>query len=118
MAAQYPHVESKPPKPHAFFLAGDSKADRRLGWGNDFLNTTLRNGVTGTSYGHNGATTVSFRADGDWATVLNAVARSVPRYTPYVTIQFGHHDQKPAKNISMAQLCSPIRRPKRRIPPQ
>jgi lysophospholipase L1-like esterase len=76
------------------------------GWGTGFLNTTLHAGATGTNYGHNGATTASFRAGGDWARVLSAAASSVPKYTPYVTIQFGHNDQKPEKNISMAQLTA------------
>ncbi|KAJ9644150.1 hypothetical protein H2199_004018 [Coniosporium tulheliwenetii] len=95
-------------KPPAFFLAGDSttavQATNGGGWGNGFLNTTLHNGATGKNFGHNGATTVSFRAGGDWANVLSAATAAVPKFTPYVTIQFGHNDQKPEKNISMAQL--------------
>lgn len=73
---------------------------RILGWGSGFLNTTLQNGTTGKNFGHNGATTVSFREGGDWANVLKAAKSALPKYEPYVTIQFGHNDQKPAKNIS------------------
>ena len=76
------------------------------GWGDGFLNTTLKNGATGKNFGHNGATTVSFRDGGDWANVLAAAKASVPEYLPYVTIQFGHNDQKPEKNITMADLTA------------
>lgn len=78
-------------KPAAFFLAGDSttavQAASGGGWGNGFLETTLQNGATGKNYGHNGATTVSFREGGDWDTVIQEVKDAVAEYTPYVTIQ-------------------------------
>lgn len=78
-------------KPAAFYLAGDSttavQSTNGGGWGNGFLNTTLKNGAIGKNYGHNGATTVSFREGGDWATVLGAVEDAKADYTPYVTIQ-------------------------------
>ncbi|GME61414.1 Lipase GDSL [Neofusicoccum parvum] len=97
-------------KPAAFFLAGDSTTAVQStgggGWGNGFLNTTLQSGATGKNYGHNGATTVSFREGGDWATVLSAVKNAKADYTPYVTIQFGHNDQKTDKNISVAQYSA------------
>ncbi|KAL1595555.1 hypothetical protein SLS59_008192 [Nothophoma quercina] len=97
-------------KPPAFFLAGDSTTAVQSagggGWGDGFLNTTLKNGATGKNFGHNGATTVSFRSGGDWAIVLSAAKTAASKYTPYVTIQFGHNDQKPEKNISMADLTA------------
>lgn len=83
-----------------------SNTNTKAGWGDGFLNTTLKNGATGKNFGHNGATTVSFRAGGDWANVLAAAKASLPKYLPYVTIQFGHNDQKPEKNISMADLTA------------
>ncbi|KAL6704020.1 hypothetical protein ACN47E_008871 [Coniothyrium glycines] len=102
-----PQAKSKPP---AFFLAGDSTTAVQStgggGWGDGFLNTTLRNGGTGKNFGHNGATTVSFRTGGDWDNVLTAAKNALGDYKPYVTIQFGHNDQKPEKNISMAQLTA------------
>lgn len=104
-----PAKESKV-KPAAFFLAGDSTTAVQStgggGWGDGFLNTTLQKGATGKNFGHNGATTVSFRAGGDWTAVLSAAKAALPNYTPYVTIQFGHNDQKADKNISMAQLTA------------
>ena len=79
---------------------------RAAGWGDGFLNTTLVLPATGHNYGHNGATTVSFRAGGDWSTVLSAVTSSKSTHEPYVTIQFGHNDQKATADISMAQFTS------------
>ncbi|KAF1917652.1 SGNH hydrolase-type esterase domain-containing protein [Ampelomyces quisqualis] len=109
-AAPAPGPKDKSAKPPAFFLAGDSttavQAENGGGWGDGFLNTTLKSGATGTNYGHNGATTVSFRDGGDWATVLAAAKNARSSYEPYVTIQFGHNDQKPEKNISMAKLTA------------
>lgn len=43
---------------------------------------------------------------GDWANVIAAVKASANKYSPYVTIQFGHNDQKPDKNISSAALTA------------
>ncbi|KAH3015642.1 hypothetical protein KXV73_004342 [Aspergillus fumigatus] len=98
---------SHSPKPPFFLLAGDSTTAKQSsnggGWGDGFLNTTLFHGASGLNYGHNGATTVSFRAGGDWETVLSKVAEYKDRYAPFVTIQFGHNDQKPAANISLAE---------------
>ncbi|KAF3004991.1 hypothetical protein E8E13_008432 [Curvularia kusanoi] len=97
-------------KPPAFFLAGDSTTAVQSagggGWGDGFLNTTLKKGATGKNYGHNGATTVSFRTGGDWANVLAAAKAALPHYEPYVTIQFGHNDQKPEKNITMTDFTT------------
>ena len=47
----------------------------------------MTNGANGTNFGHDGATTVSFVAGGDWAKVIDAVKNSLSAYTPYVTIQ-------------------------------
>jgi lysophospholipase L1-like esterase len=114
-------------KPPAFFLAGDSTTATQAGngggksrpstgyhtttnnvtgWGNGFLDTTLKNDATGTNYGHNGATTVSFRSGGDWDTVMSAAKSVKSSHSAYVTIQFGHNDQKPEKEISMAQFTA------------
>ena len=80
-------VLSKPP---AFFLAGDSTTAIQSfnggGWGSGFL-TTLQKGAFGINYGHNGATTVSFKEGGDWAAVLASVEQAKEDYYPFVTIQ-------------------------------
>ncbi|TKX19066.1 putative GDSL-like Lipase-3 [Elsinoe australis] len=102
--------QAKGTKPPAFFLAGDSTTATQSpgggGWGDGFLNTTLSHNATGRNYGHNGATTVSFRSGGDWALVLAAARAALPSASPYVTIQFGHNDQKPEKNISIAAFTA------------
>ena len=68
------------------------------------MNTTLNNGATGKNFGHNGATTVSFRSGGDWANVLAAAKEALSTHTPYVTLQWGHNDQKLENNITMAMF--------------
>jgi lysophospholipase L1-like esterase len=95
------------PKAPFFILAGDSttaaQSSNGGGWGDGFLNTTLFRGAAGTNFGHNGATTVSFRTGGDWDNVLETVRQVRDKYIPFVTIQFGHNDQKAAANISLSQ---------------
>jgi len=39
------------------------------------------------NYGHSGATTVSFRAGGDWKQVITALGKYKADYDVYVTIQ-------------------------------
>ncbi|KAG8628922.1 hypothetical protein KVT40_002787 [Elsinoe batatas] len=110
LASALPGPASKKAKPPSFFLAGDSTTATQSpgggGWGDGFLNTTLSHGAFGKNFGYNGATTVSFRAGGDWAAVLAAAKAALPSSKPHVTIQFGHNDQKPDKNISMALLTA------------
>ncbi|KAF6838000.1 GDSL-like Lipase/Acylhydrolase [Colletotrichum musicola] len=93
-------------KPPAFFLAGDSttavQAENGGGWGNGFL-SFLKSPAKGTNYGRNGRTTVDYVSQGHWATVKKAVQDSVGDFDVYVTIQFGHNDQKAEKNISLDQ---------------
>lgn len=77
-------------KPPAFFLAGDSttaiQSSNGGGWGNGFI-SFLRSPAWGVNYGHNGATTVSFVAGGNWDTVLGRVREAKGGFEPYVTIQ-------------------------------
>ncbi|PGH15177.1 hypothetical protein AJ79_02542 [Helicocarpus griseus UAMH5409] len=81
-------------KPPAFILTGDSTTAPDGGWGDGFLSTVLKNGATGVNLGDSGATTVSFIADGYWNDALTAIADAKGSHDPYVTIQFGHNDQK------------------------
>lgn len=93
--------------PPAFFLAGDSttavQSSGGGGWGNGFL-SFLVSPAWGENLGHNGATTASFVDGGDWATVLGYVSDNRDEFDTYVTIQFGHNDQKPEKGISLEQF--------------
>ncbi|KAL7270773.1 hypothetical protein RUND412_006505 [Rhizina undulata] len=81
-----------------FLLAGDSttatQSSNGGGWGDGFKNYTLEEPSFAINYGHNGATTGSFIDGGDWATVLGRVEEYSPTMEAYVTIQFGHNDQK------------------------
>lgn len=78
-------------KPPYFILAGDSttavQSSGGGGWGVGFLNTTLRAPASGIDLGHNGATTVSFRAGGDWDNVLNIATEHQDENQVFVTIQ-------------------------------
>jgi lysophospholipase L1-like esterase len=106
-------AHSKPQrKEGAFYLAGDSTTaggDNPGGWGDGFLETLLR-GSIGTNYGHSGATTVSFVAGGDWATVIESVTSSAEEYDTFVTIQFGHNDQKATSGVSIEQFQANLER--------
>ncbi|KAK2811111.1 hypothetical protein FQN50_002447 [Emmonsiellopsis sp. PD_5] len=87
-------------QPPAFILAGDSTTAPKGGWGPAFI-SSLTNGATGTNYAARGRTTTSFRADGYWDKVLDAVKANADSHTPYVTIQFGHNDQKTEKGLDV-----------------
>ncbi|KAI1159674.1 SGNH hydrolase-type esterase domain-containing protein [Nemania serpens] len=91
----------------AFILAGDSttaiQSSNGGGWGNGFL-TFLRGPAHGVNKGHNGATTQSFVDGGDWDVVKGLVAeyRGKDRGAQvYVTIQFGHNDQKNTSGVTL-----------------
>ncbi|RMZ69565.1 major facilitator superfamily transporter [Pyrenophora seminiperda CCB06] len=94
-------VYSREIKPIYWLLAGDSTTASNGGWGDAFLSTTVTNGSSGHNYGHSGATTKSFRDGGDWAKVTRDVETYKHEYNVYVTIQFGHNDQKPASGVSL-----------------
>ncbi|KAI1272259.1 SGNH hydrolase-type esterase domain-containing protein [Xylaria sp. FL0933] len=95
-------------KSPAFILAGDSttaiQSTSGGGWGNGFL-SFLESPAFGVNKGHNGATTKSFVDGGDWAVVTGLVSEYVAteEYDVYVTIQFGHNDQKNTSGITLAE---------------
>jgi len=94
-------------KPAYFLLAGDSTTATQSvgggGWGDGFLNFTLKQGSSGHNYGHNGATTKSFRDGGDWDRLIIEAKTKTTNYTVYVTIQFGHNDQKATSGVNLTQ---------------
>jgi len=96
----------------AFYLAGDSTTATQSagggGWGDGFIRL-LTNGASGKNFGKNGATTVSFRQGGFWGQVMSAVSGAGGKKT-YVTIQFGHNDQKKDKGISDSQFESNLKK--------
>ena len=88
--------------PATLFFAGDSTLDDHRGdeskfgsWGSN-LRPFLREGCSIVNYGRCGRSTTSFRREGWWDKILEAI-------TPgdFVVIQFGHNDQK-LKNPSVA----------------
>ncbi|KAI0191088.1 GDSL-like Lipase/Acylhydrolase [Astrocystis sublimbata] len=110
-ARPHPHSNSQPnPAPGpAFILAGDSTTASGGGWGDGFLSFLAEN-TRGINYGHSGATTRSFVAGGDWGRVENKVKEWLTADPTtnrednngiYVTIQFGHNDQKENSGVSL-----------------
>ncbi|KAJ4383397.1 hypothetical protein N0V86_001444 [Didymella sp. IMI 355093] len=92
--------------PVYWLLAGDSTTATNGGWGDAFLSTTVASGSSGANYGHSGATTKSFRAGGDWSSVMDQVSTHKDSYRVYVTIQFGHNDQKANSGVSLADYAT------------
>ncbi|KAI0871246.1 SGNH hydrolase-type esterase domain-containing protein [Hypoxylon argillaceum] len=90
-----------------FILAGDSttaiQATNGGGWGNGFL-SFLTSPAAGVNKGHNGATTASFVAGGDWDVVKGLVTQYKDAGDDvYVTVQFGHNDQKSTSGVTPAE---------------
>jgi lysophospholipase L1-like esterase len=96
-------------KPAYFVLAGDSTTAIGGGWGDGFLENTLLSPASGTNLGHSGATTVSFRAGGDWGTVLDEIKSHTATHEVFVTIQFGHNDQKAPTGITITDYANNLR---------
>ncbi|EMD97335.1 carbohydrate esterase family 12 protein [Bipolaris maydis ATCC 48331] len=90
-------------KPIYWLLAGDSTTATSGGWGDAFLSKTVAPGSSGKNYGHSGATTASFRAGGDWGRVIKDISNHKEDYDVYVTIQFGHNDQKETSGVTPTQ---------------
>lgn len=86
--------------PPYFVLVGDSTVAVDGGWGDGFL-SYIKDPADGINSGKSGATTVSYRADGSWDAVLEAVADNAGSFEAIVTIQFGHNDQKEASGITL-----------------
>jgi lysophospholipase L1-like esterase len=96
-------------KPAYFVLAGDSTTAIGGGWGDGFLENTLLAPAAGINLGHSGATTVSFRAGGDWGTVLSEIKSHTATHKVFVTIQFGHNDQKEPTGITITDYANNLR---------
>ncbi|KAI3536950.1 oxidoreductase [Colletotrichum filicis] len=80
-------------KPPFFFLIGDSTVAVNGGWGDGFL-SYLKDPAKGENRGKSGSTTVSWKSNGRWASLLQGINDTRADYEPVVTIQFGHNDQK------------------------
>ncbi|PVH97766.1 carbohydrate esterase family 12 protein [Periconia macrospinosa] len=100
IASPFPKHEAKP---LYWLLAGDSTTAPDGGWGDAFLSTTVASDSSGHNYGHSGATTASFRASGNWTSVTRDINTYKSDYQVFVTIQFGHNDQKNTSGVSLSQ---------------
>ncbi|KAI0188274.1 SGNH hydrolase-type esterase domain-containing protein [Xylaria flabelliformis] len=89
-------------KPPALFLAGDSTTAVDGGWGNGLL-ATLIEPALGLNFGLSGATTKSFVDRGYWANVTTHLKENVDEFECFVTISFGHNDQKEGSGVTFAQ---------------
>jgi lysophospholipase L1-like esterase len=93
-----------------WLLAGDSTTAPNGGWGDGFLATTVAAESSGHNYGHSGATTASFRAGGDWGKVTKDIQSNKNKYNVYVTIQFGHNDQKETSGLTIEQYKNNLKK--------
>lgn len=96
-------VAASAEKPPYFVLTGDSTVAVEGGWGNGFL-SFLKDPADGINPAKGGATTASFRAEGLWDSTLKAVKNNKKKFSPIVTIQFGHNDQKATSGVSLEQF--------------
>ncbi|CAA7267025.1 unnamed protein product [Cyclocybe aegerita] len=95
--------------PTSFVLVGDSTTANGGGWGNGFCGSTITGNIASLAPGtlcintaRNGTTTGTFVAEGFWDASVAAIKGEVAKgRRTYVTIQFGHNDQKIAPPESM-----------------
>ncbi|KAJ7863400.1 SGNH hydrolase [Mycena leptocephala] len=103
----------------AFVLAGDSTTYLNGGWGPGFC-ADLAAGVPCVITAFSGETTGSFFADGRWNQTLDALRTNLQagRRT-FVTMQFGHNDQKIAPpetmGANLAIMVDQIRATERQV---
>ncbi|KAH8885951.1 SGNH hydrolase [Thozetella sp. PMI_491] len=95
-------ITAGPSNVPAFFLAGDSTTAINGGWGNGLL-ATLTSPAIGLNIGKSGATTKSFQAGGYWKNVTSHISQYASTNDVYVTISFGHNDQKESSGVSLEQ---------------
>lgn len=94
--------------PPYFVTTGDSTVAVDGGWGDGLL-SYLKNTSGGINPAKGGATTASFRAEGHWTTALNAVKDKKATNKVFVTIQFGHNDQKETSGITAAKFVENLK---------
>jgi lysophospholipase L1-like esterase len=97
------------PKPKAsrakvrIILVGDSTMAVQSGWGPGFC-ALLSPSVDCINMARSGRSSLSYRTEGAWAQVTEALKHNSEYQTSYVLIQFGHNDQpgKPARSTDIA----------------
>jgi hypothetical protein len=104
-----PAFAAGPDHPPRFVLVGDSTVAPVNGWGPGFC-ALLTNGATCLNLARNGRSSGSYRAEGLWAGVMNALKEPNDASRTWVLIQFGHNDQpgksgqpgKPGRSTDLA----------------
>src|SRR6266700_3954908 len=89
--------------PVRIILVGDSTMAINNGWGPGFCADVVRE-VTCVNMAKNGRSSGSYRAEGSWANVMEALKHNHDYKATYVLIQFGHNDQpgKPGRSTDLA----------------
>lgn len=89
--------------PVRIILVGDSTVAPGNGWGPGFC-TDVVPVVTCVNMAKNGRSTSSYRAEGSWGQVMEALKDNSRFRVTYVLIQFGHNDQpgKPGRSTDLA----------------
>lgn len=98
-------VLTRADKPPAFFLAGDSTTAANGGYGDDFL-SFLTNEAWGANYAKSGASTVSFKADGNWAALMKMVHENLRDNQVFVTIEVSALGREPRQMSQQLMQCS------------
>lgn len=82
-----------------FYTIGDSTVTETAGWGQGFREFT--NGASGENRAVSGTTTVSWKSNGRWADLLEAIGTKNTTHRVIVTLQWGHNDQKSDTGITL-----------------
>jgi lysophospholipase L1-like esterase len=101
-AVAQPPSETQLP-PVRIILVGDSTMAVKSGWGPGFSADVVPQ-VTCVNMAKGGRSSGSYRADGYWAKVMDALKHNAEFKATYVLIQFGHNDQpgKPGRSTDLA----------------
>lgn len=100
-AAAQPSTDGRLP-PIRIILIGDSTVAPRNGWGPGFC-ADMSPQVTCLNLAKNGRSSSSYRAEGSWATAMDALRANSGFRATYVLLQFGHNDQpgKPGRSTDL-----------------
>ncbi len=90
--------------PIRIILVGDSTVAPNNGWGPGFC-ADVTPQVTCVNMAKNGRSTSSYRAEGSWDHVMEALKDNSRFHATYVMIQFGHNDQ-PGKEGRSTDLAT------------
>ena len=97
-------------KPVRIILVGDSTVAPKNGWGPGFC-ADVAPEVTCINMAKNGRSTRSYRAEGSWKEVLDALQRNSEFSATWVFVQFGHNDQpgKPSPSDPATEFLANMR---------